>query len=60
MIGHAASESAAHARLDWVLRQCMDWSPTLQAGLAVLDDAAASALAETLERLRAEARAIAS
>ena len=51
----AAPESAAHARLTRVVRQCMGWSPSLQSGLSVLDDATAKALALMLERLRAEA-----
>jgi hypothetical protein len=52
---HAAPESVAHARLARVVRQCMGWSPSLQSGLRVLDDATAAALATMLEQQRAEA-----
>jgi hypothetical protein len=49
------TDSCAHARLTRAVRHCMGWSPTLQAGLGVLDDATAKALASMLEQLRAEA-----
>lgn len=52
---HATSESPAHERLIRVVRQCMGWSPALQSGLGVLDDATATGLAAMLEQLRAEA-----
>ena len=51
---HAASESPAHARLSRVVRQCMGWSPKLQSGLGVLDDATATAFTSMLEQLRAQ------
>ena len=48
-------DSAAHARLTRAVRHSTGWSPTLQSGLGVLDDATATALASMLEQLRAQA-----
>jgi len=58
--GTPETPSPGHQRLSRVIRQCVGWSPALQAGLASLDDGTASKLANMIAMLQAEALSSAS